>query len=99
MELLIDANADASNYNSYNIYSDPEDAANNYSEEKQMRYWPRLIENDQFEIKMIDRGETGGISGTVMRKALAKGNVKAFIAGLPEPVRLYGPAIYDMLKA
>ena len=83
MELLIDANEDA----------------NNYSEEKQMRYWPRLIENDQFELKMIDRGETGGISGTVMRKALAKGNVKAFIAGLPEPVRLYGPAIFDMLKA
>lgn len=46
---------------------------------------------------MIDRGETGGISGTVMRKALAKGNVKAFIAGLPEPVKLYGPAIFDML--
>ena len=98
MELLIDANADANNYNSYYIYSDPEDAASNYSEEKQMKYWPRLVENDQIEIKMIDRGETGGISGTVMRKALAKGNVKAFIAGLPEPVKLYGPAIFDMLK-
>ena len=67
-----------------------------------MKYWPRLVENDQFELKMIDRGETGGISGTVMRKALAKGtkaDIKAFIAGLPEPVRLYGPDIFNMLKA
>ena len=97
MELLIDANEDANNYNSYYVYSDPEDAAINYSEEKQMRYWPRLVENDQFEIKIVDRAETGGISGTVMRKALAQGKKKAFIAGLPEPVRLYGPAIFDML--
>jgi len=102
MDILIDANADANNYNSYYVYSDPEDAVKNYSKEKQMKYWPRLVENDQFELKMIDRGETGGISGTVMRKALAKGtkaNMKAFIAGLPEPVRLYGPVIYNMLKA
>ncbi len=102
MELLIDADADRKNYNSYYVYSDPEDAVNNYSEDKQMKYWPRLVENHQFELKMIDRGETGDISGTVMRKALAKptkANMKAFIAGLPEPVKLYGPAIYDMLKA
>ena len=98
MELLIDANEDTNNYNSYNIYSDPEDAANNYSEQKQMRYWPRLLQNDQILLQMVDRGETGGISGTVMRKALAKGDMKAFIAGLPEPVRLYGPAIYGMIK-
>jgi hypothetical protein len=66
-----------------------------------MKYWPRLVENDQFELKMIDREETGGISGTVMRKALAKhtkANLKAFIAGLPEPVRIYGPDIYNRLS-
>jgi cytidyltransferase-like protein len=97
-ELLIDANADTSNYNSYFIYSDPEDAVNNYGEEKQIKYWPRLMENDQFTIKMINRGETGGISGTVMRKALAKGDMEAFIAGLPEQVKLYGPAIFDSLR-
>jgi len=98
MELLIDANADVNNYNSYYVYSDPEDTINNYSQKAQMKYWPRLVENDQFELKMIDRGETGGVSGTVMRKALAKGNIKAFIAGLPEPVKLYGPAIFDSLR-
>lgn len=99
MELLIDANADTNNYNSYYVYSDPEDAESNYSEQSQMRYWPRLVENDQFEIKIVDRGETGGISGTVMRKALAQGKKKAFIAGLPEPVKIYGRDIYERLKS
>jgi cytidyltransferase-like protein len=101
IDLLRDADAHTKNYNSYYVYSDPEDAKNNYNETTQMKYWPRLVENDQFELKMIDREETGGISGTVMRKALAKrtkANMKAFIAGLPEPVRIYGPDIYNRLS-
>ena len=98
-ELLIDANADEDNMNTYVIYSDPEDMKKSYSDATQMKYWPRLLDNDQILLHMVDRGETGGISGTVMRKALAKGDIEAFIAGLPEPVKLYGPAIFDMLSS
>jgi hypothetical protein len=39
-----------------------------------------------------------GISGTVMRKALAQGKAESFISGLPEPVRIYGPDIYERLS-
>lgn len=98
MDLLIDANEDENNLNTYQIYSDPEDMGSNYSEKVQDKYWPRLKENDQVMLRPVDREETGGISGTVMRKALAQGKKKAFIAGLPEPVRIYGPAIFDALR-
>lgn len=97
-ELLIDANADEGNMNTYVIYSDPEDMQKSYNDAMQMKYWPRLVENEQVMLNIVDRSETGGISGTVMRKALAKGNRKAFVAGLPEPVRLYGPDIFKRLK-
>jgi hypothetical protein len=80
------------------LYSDPTDMQNCYSETVQLRYWSRLVKNKQVIMKPVDREETAGISGTVMRQALAKGNMKAYIAGLPEPVRIYGPEIYSMLR-
>lgn len=98
-ELLIDANADEGNMNTYVVYSDPEDMQKSYNDAMQMKYWPRLVENEQVILHIVDRGETGGISGTVMRKALAQGKMKSFISGLPEPVRIYGQDIYERLKS
>jgi hypothetical protein len=92
-ELLIDATD-----NEYFVYSDPNDARNNYKKEAQLKYWPQLVENDQFHIRIVSRTETRGISGTVMRKALESGDKKTFIEGLPEPVRIHGREIYSMLR-
>lgn len=98
-DVLIDANSDQNNLNTYIVYSDPEDMTNNYNDVIQLKYWPRLFRNEQVVLNVVERGETGGISGTVMRKALVKGDMESFIAGLPEPVKLYGPAIFDMLTS
>lgn len=98
IDLLIEANADITDMNTDIIYSDPEDMSNNFSDRVQDKYWPWLKANDQVILQPVGREEAGNISGTVMRKALAKGDRKAFIAGLPEPVRLYGPDIFERLR-
>jgi hypothetical protein len=38
-ELLIDANADEGNMNTYVVYSDPEDMQKSYNDAMQMKYW------------------------------------------------------------
>ena len=97
-ELLIATNEDENNLNTYQIYSDPEDMAKAYSEKTQMKYWPRLVENEQVVLHPVSREETGGVSGTLMRKALATGDSKTFIKGLPPPVRVYGSEIFSRLS-
>jgi len=100
LDVLIEANTDKTNENTYMIYTDPEDGVSNYPETVQKKYMPRLVANHQIVIKPIARAAaTGGvnISGTKMRQHLGTGNVKAFTKGLPLPVQLYGPKIFQLL--
>jgi len=96
-ELLIAANEEQSNNALYRVYSDPDDIGNCYSDNVQMKYWARLVANQQIVMRPISREETAGISGTVMRKALAKGDMSGFISGLPAPVRIHGTDIFNSL--
>lgn len=96
-ELLINANHDPRDHDLYVLYSDPNDMQLTYSNVIQMKYWPRLFSRDQVLSCVVNREETDGISGTIMRNALAKGDMEAFIAGLPEPIRPYGSDIFSLL--
>ena len=100
LETLISANGDEENENTYMIYTDPEDGEKNYSENVLERYAPRLVANHQIIIEPISRSVAQGgvnISGTKMRQYLGNGNVQAFVKGLPKPVQLYGPKIFQLL--
>lgn len=101
MDILMAANAEEENYNTYFIYSDPVDIAANYPERAQKKYMNRLMANDQVVFRASERVAAGKgdamISGTLMRKFLSSGDKKAFIAGLPGPVQMFGPEIYRVL--
>lgn len=99
MDILNAANKDENNYDSYFIYSDPEDTAANFPQRAKNAYMSRLIKNDQVVFRSTDRAKRpgGAMSGTMVRKFLAHGDLKQFIAALPGPIRLYGPEIYRIL--
>lgn len=97
MDTLIEANADPANENTYIVYSDAEDLAKNFPERAKQKYMNRLLANDQVIFKPFERAAGVNISGTKMRQFLQTGDIKSFISGLPEPVQLYGPKIFQML--
>jgi len=97
MDILISANADENNLNTYFIYSDPADIAANYPDRAREKYMKRLLGNDQIVFKEIERTGGNNISGTIMRKHIADGDLKSFIAGLPGPVQMFGPEIFRIL--
>jgi hypothetical protein len=97
-KILQDANDNPEDMNTYTVYGDPEDTSKYYSDEKLSKYAPRLQANDQIIRGQVDRSETGGISGTKMRKWLEQGDLNSFVGGLPEPVQAYGREIFELLS-
>lgn len=97
-KILEGANADEQDMNTYTIYGDPTDTERYYTDQKLEKYAPRLQANDQIIRGQIDRGETGGISGTKMRAYLEGGDMNSFIDGLPAPVQQHGPEIFRILS-
>ncbi len=97
IDILREANQNENNFNTYIIYSDPEDMANNYNSRTQVKYFPRLLKNEQVIFKPFERKAGINISGTQMRNYLGTGNVKAFIRGLPKSVQGFGNEIFQIL--
>ncbi|MFA6049798.1 MAG: hypothetical protein WC761_01255 [Candidatus Paceibacterota bacterium] len=97
MDILIAANADETNENTYIVYSDEEDIVKNFPDRAKQKYMNRLIANDQVIFEPFKRSSGVNISGTKMRQYLQTGNLEAFVQGLPDAVQLYGPKIYRML--
>lgn len=97
MGLLKRANADSANNNTYIIYTDVTDLEKNFPARAKEKYMNRLLANDQIIFKGFKRQSGLNISGTMMRQYLERGNLKAFIEGLPKPVRIYGPEIFRIL--
>ena len=65
-----------------NIYSDPKDAEENFSESELNKY-PTLNKLGKIHIIGVDRSTTVNISGTKMREFLMKGDKKSFFKYLP----------------
>lgn len=94
-EHLIDAEENGSE-ESYVIYSDSNDAATNWSEDKLEKYVPKLVANRQVTVRPVSRMSTVDISGTQMRQFLATNDKAAFIKHLPPDID--ADAIWDMLR-
>ncbi len=79
----------------YVIYSDTEDAANNFPETILKKYGSELYGKGQLEVRPVKRTETVDISGTKVRQALASGDKATFMKGLPNS--LQSDEVWDML--
>lgn len=82
--------------NTYQIYSDPEDLAQNYPEKSLIRYAGNLYSRQQIIPRAVQRTETVDVSGTKMRQYLETGDEKSFIKNMPKGVN--GKAIWDILS-
>jgi cytidyltransferase-like protein len=98
-KIIGDANNEDTNNNSYVIFGDAEDTAKTFPEKNLLKYFPRLVANDQIEIKGFDRVSNVNISGTMMREFLVNNDIENFTAGLPIPVQRWGQEIFNILHA
>jgi len=96
-QILGDAENDETNDNTYILYGDAEDVEKYYPDKTLIKYFPRLMENDQIERRGFARAENIDISGTKMRNYIIAGDVAGFTAGLPQPIQRYGQEIFDIL--
>lgn len=91
----MDAANKAGSNDTYIIYSDTEDAANNFPETTLKKYGSEIYGKGQLKVRPVARTETVDISGTKMRAALAKGDKATFMKGLPNA--LQSDDVWDML--
>ena len=96
-------NPEASASNIYVIYSDPVDIEANFDEDLLEENFPELTAEDEWKEKQlftwpVDRSETSGISGTIMRQALGSGDLVKFMKGLPVPLKDHGSEIFVLLR-
>lgn len=96
-EILGNAENDPNDSNTYILYGDEEDIPKYYPNDRLLKYYPRLMQNDQIEKKAFARTGNIDISGTKMREYIINGDVVGFTAGLPEPVQRYGQEIFNIL--
>jgi cytidyltransferase-like protein len=82
--------------NTYRIYSDPEDLAQNYPKKSLIKYAGNLYSKNQIIPRAVQRTETVDVSGTKMRQYIETGDEKSFIKNLPKGVN--GKAIWDILS-
>jgi cytidyltransferase-like protein len=97
-KILGDANNDENNHNSYVLFGDIEDTAKNFPEKSLQKYFPRLLSNDQIDLRGFDREKNINISGTMMRDFVAKNDIESFTRNLPAPIQKWGQEIFDILK-
>lgn len=101
LNLLIEANKNVNNHDTFVIYSDPVDMKANYSARVREKYINRLLADDQIVFKDVSRTTSRTdkpMSGTLMRQHLQSGNKPAFISGLPAPLQVYGSEIFQILR-
>jgi len=93
---LGDANEVAS-MDTYVIYADPTDLAQNFTDNLFLKYSGNLFQNGQIKLRAVERSSTVDVSGTKMRSYLEKGNKAAFIKNLPASIN--GDAVWAILYA
>ena len=82
--------------NTYVVYSDPQDLAQNFPEKNMVKYLGDIWKNKQVKLVPVQRTSTVNVSGTKMREFLAKGDKKSFLQNLPQEVD--GNAIWNILS-
>lgn len=101
-QALGDAEA-AGSRDTFTVYSDPQDTADNFPEKNRAKYFPGLYGAGQVVFAAEEdpgrftRGEgTPDVSGTKMRAAIASGDVETFRKGMPAGVD--ADAVLDILR-
>jgi hypothetical protein len=87
--------SEANSPDAYSIYSDPEDAAINFSDDKLQKYAANLHAAGRVKTRPVERTSTVDVSGTKMRGFLANGDKKSFLKFLPPG--LDGEAVWNTL--
>lgn len=82
--------------NTYKLYSDPTDLAQNFPEKSLVKYAGNLYSRKRIIPRAVQRTETVDVSGTKMRQYLESGDEKNFVKNMPKGVN--GKAIWDILK-
>lgn len=87
------------------LYSDPEDIAQNYPSERLEKYAGSLYAKGAIILRAVERSSTTDVSGTQMRKWLAAGDKKRFGANIPPGMdaaevwrRLKKPKVESLLR-
>lgn len=87
--------SEANSKDTYLVYSDPEDAAANFSDDKLQKYAANLFAAGRVKTRPVERTSTVDVSGTKMRGFLASGDKKSFLKYLPKGID--GNAVWDTL--
>lgn len=92
-------------YDTYTVYSDPEDTAGNYPMKYREKYFPKMYASGHVVFaaeknpNQFTRGCVQGtpdVSGTKMREAIAAGDFETFQAGMPPGVDAH--AVFEILR-
>lgn len=97
-EALGEANEGGSK-DTFRIYSDPEDLAKRFGDDKLDKYVPELNATGQIEGVPISREGGVDISGTQMREFLANNEKEQFLRYLPPVDPKAGEAIWNLLRS
>jgi len=98
-EILTAAEANESDSSVYNLYADAKDIKRYDNPRIRERTLPRLYSNDQLVFKPFERTAGVNVSATMVRQALAGGDLEAFVEMMPPPVQQYGHQIFKMLSS
>lgn len=96
-DILVDAEKDPTNHNIYYFYADSKDIKRYDNPRIRERTLPRLYSSDQLIFKSFSRSSGVDVSGTMVRKALADGNLADFTKMMPSPAQQYAPKIFKLL--
>lgn len=89
-------NADKNSSNdTFLIYSDPTDAATNFSDNSLQKYAPNLFKSGRVKTRPVKRTSTINISGTKMRGFIANNDKVSFLKYMPK--KIDGNAIWNIL--
>jgi len=78
--------ANAAGHPAIKLYADPADASDRFRPAYIQKHGGELLSNGMIEVKDISREETGGISGTEMRRALMNDDFESFKSGTPPSI-------------
>lgn len=94
---MLSAANESDSEDTFTIYSDPTDIAQNYPETNLLKYVGNLYNDGKIILKPIERTSTVNVSGTKMRQYIETGDRSSFISMLPKTVD--GNGIWNILCA
>lgn len=89
--------SDPDDYDTYVVYSDPTDLADNFPEEKIRMYAGNIYDAGCVELRPVDRASTAVVSGADVRRCLASGDRNNFVRMMPAAID--GDAVWDILQS